>query len=110
MNRPDRRPKLSPSQAPKTGKKGNTIANFREENIPSVRIPARIREGFAAMKAGGYAYADNKLFSKLSGVNITDLNTYAEQFDDRTHDAGNKSRPKLYWFVTPAAKHAALAE
>jgi hypothetical protein len=111
MNRPDRRPKLAPSQTnPKAVKKGNTVASFREENIPSVRIPARIRAGFAAMKEKGHAWVTNKDFSALSGVNIADLNTYAEEFPDQTHEAGNKSRSKLYWFVTPAAKAAALAE
>jgi len=96
--------------APATPKKGNTVASFREENIPSVRIPARIREGFVAMKAAGHAWVTNMDFSRLSGVNAADLNAYAEQFPDQTHEAGNKSRSKLYWFVSPAAKTAALAE
>ncbi len=93
-----------------TPKKSNTVASFRTENIPSVRIPARIREGFAQMKAAGHAWVTNMDFSRLSGVNAADLNAYAEQFADQTHEAGNKSRSKLYWFVSPAAKTAALAE
>lgn len=91
-------------------KKGNTVKSFREENIPSVRIPARIREGFAAMKAEGHEWVTNMDFARLSGVNAADLNKYAEQFPDQTHEAGNKSRSKLYWFVTPAAKLDALKE
>lgn len=89
-------------------KKGNTVAGFREENIPSVRIPAKIKAGFAKMKEQGFAYLYNVDFSRLSGISATDLNAYAEQFNKQTHEMGNASRPKLVWFVTPAAKIAAL--
>lgn len=91
-----------------TKKKGNTVASFREENIPSVRVPVNIKAGFTKMKQQGFAYLYNIDFSRLSGVSTSDLNTYAAQFDSQTHELGNSSRPKLVWFVTPAAKKAAL--
>lgn len=96
--------KVATKTAPK---KGNTVASFREENIPSVRIPAKIKAGFALMKQHGHAWLPNVDFGRLSGVNAADLNVYAEQFKDQTHETGG-SRSKLFWFVTPAAKNAAL--
>lgn len=91
-----------------TVKKGNTVASFREENIPGVRIPVKIKAGFALMKSHGHAWLHNIDFAKLSGVNAADLNTYGEQFKSQTHELGNSSRAKLVWFVSPAAKIAAL--
>lgn len=90
-------------------KKGNTVASFREENIPSVRIPAKIKAGFQLMKEQGHAWLTNMDFSRLSGVNAADLNAYAEQFAEQTHELGNASRSKLIWFVNAAAKDAALS-
>lgn len=98
--------KLAVKTAPK--KKGNTVASFREENIPSVRVPAKIKAGFQLMKEQGHAWLTNMDFSRLSGVSPTDLNAYAEQFKGYTHESGNTSRSKLFWFVSPAAKIAAL--
>lgn len=89
-------------------KKGNTIAAFREENIPAVRIPARIRDGFKKMKEQGHAWMYNKEFASLCGINAADTNQYHEEFKDQNHETGNSSRSKLVWFVTPAAKKAAL--
>lgn len=89
-------------------KKGNTIASFRVENIPKVRVPAKIKAGFVKMKDQGHAWLTNIDFSRVSGVNTSDLNAYAEQFSDQTHESGNSSRSKLFWFATPAAKIAAL--
>ena len=99
---------MSKAKVSKPAKKGNTVSDFRQENIPSVRIPARIREGFAKMKAEGFAYMYNMDFARLSGVNAADLNTYHEQFSSQTHELGNSSRSKLVWFATPALKKAAL--
>lgn len=89
-------------------KKGNTVADFRKENIPSVRIPTRIKAGFALMKQQGHAYLYNQDFARLSGVSAADLNTYHEQFSDQNHELGNSSRSKLVWFASPALKKAAL--
>lgn len=86
----------------------NTVAMFRRENIPSVRIPALIREGFAKMKAQKVDWLSNIDFSRLTGVNASELNNYAPQFEAQTHEMGSSSRPKFYWFVSPAAKEAAL--
>jgi hypothetical protein len=96
----------TPVMPPK--RKGNTIAGFRVENIPSVRIPARIKAGFALMKKEGHAYLYNADFARLSGVSAADLNTYHEQFSEQNHELGNSSRSKLVWFATPALKKAAL--
>lgn len=98
--------KVAVKTAPK--KKGNTVASFREENIPTVRIPAKIKAGFQLMKDNGHAWLTNMDFSRLSGVNAADLNAYAEQFKSQTHESGNASRSKLFWFVSAAAKDAAL--
>ena len=93
---------------PVVKKKGNTIAGFREENIPAVRIPARIKAGFSLMKKEGHAYMYSVDFARLAGVSTADLNAYHEQFSDQTHELGNSSRSKLVWFATPALKKAAL--
>lgn len=85
----------------------NSIASFRVNHIPEVKIPHRIREGLAKMKEAGDAWLYQNDFARLSGVQPVDLNTYHVDFKDQIYETGG-SKSKVVWFVTPAAKREAL--
>lgn len=92
-----------------TKPKGKTIDDLRALHDKNVVIPNRIRDGLAKVVASGDEWLYESDFLKLTGISVTDIAKFREEFTDFWSEvpaAAGKNTIRRVWFATKKAADA----